>query len=484
VITKQRVGKERAIPVSWQSGVDPRDGYDLVTTLNVNMQDVVATALARACEHHKAKTGVAILMEVETGAIKAMANYSETFNHAVQSLVEPGSTFKLASIMAALEDGVIRPTDSVTTHGGLLRFHDYDMRDEANYGTLSVQKAVEKSSNVAIAKLINQNYQDRPRRFVDLLERIGAIRTTGIDLKGEPEPILTRPGSTTWSRVSLPWLATGYGVQLTPLQVLAFYNAIANNGAYTQPYIVQRIKGNSADQRTYEPRILQDRICSEKTLAAVRAMLEGVVEHGTARNIYKPDFRIAGKTGTAKIAVDGQYQKIYRSSFVGYFPADAPRYSCIVMIDQPQGGEIYGATVAAPVVREIADHVHAHLTTSRLRTLPPADPDKRVSLPITEAVYHEDVRTVYNKLNISAPNHPDSRYVRSKQKGEIVELSPLPVYAGRVPNVRGMSAKDALALLENMGLKVRLRGHGKVKYQSLGAGSRFRSNDLIELTLH
>jgi cell division protein FtsI (penicillin-binding protein 3) len=470
------------LPLSEDEDLLTRDGYDVQTTLNVNMQDVVTSALERAIAKHQAKGGVAILMEVNTGEIKAMANYPETYNTAVMDQMEPGSTFKTASAMVALEDGVVRPDDEFETGDGRISYYDRSMRDEKPCGTITFAQALEKSSNVAISSVINEQYRHRPEHFVRRLKELGILDQTGCQVRGEPAPYLIKPKDRMWNGATLPWLSIGYNVRLTPLQILAFYNAIANNGKLIQPIIVKNILNRKEVVRTFESTVLNEQICSEKTLGLIRDMLRNVVEKGTAQNIRHASFSIAGKTGTCQKLVNGSYQQVYRASFVGYFPADKPRYSCYVMIDEPKDGNIYGSTVAAPVFREIAERLFAaEFTTGRAMPTPEHTPQ----LPITRVVSREDLLRIYPVMGLEVPqaSQQHGEFVYCRQRNDSLEFIPMRVNRQAVPNVQGMTARNALAVLENLGLRVRLVGHGKVTAQSLPAGTALKRNQFIDLTL-
>jgi cell division protein FtsI (penicillin-binding protein 3) len=420
---------------------------------------------------------------VSTGHIKAIANYPETYNHAVATLYEPGSTFKLASVMAGLEDGYLHAGDSIDTGGGEYNFFDRTMRDVHGYGRLSLRQCFEKSSNIGIAKLVYKHYKNRPEQFISRLDQLGVLGGTGFALRGEPAPYIIRPKDKEWSGPTLPWLSTGYNVRMTPLQVLAFYNAVANGGRMMQPMLVQALRSGSDEIARFEPVVQREKIASDETLALARELMEGVVERGTSKAIRTEAYPAAGKTGTAQKLIGGEYKRTYRASFAGYFPAQNPRYSCFVMIEEPTEAGYYGGDVAAPVFREIADALYAtDITLSR-----PASElqvaSKQLHYPVTRVVHQGDAKTVYNRFSVSAPSSPESEFVRSWQNGPVVRLAPKKLSKVAVPDVQGMSAKDAVAVLENLGLLVRLQGHGKVRRQNIRAGSAFRKGQTITLTL-
>lgn len=477
----QRIPGNVEVPLNEYGEIEARDGYDIETTLNVHMQDVVANALEKAVLKSEAKGGVAIVMEVKTGHIKAIANYPEDFNYAAVTQYEPGSTFKLASVIAALEEGIVEPTDTIDTRNGEITYYDRKMRDVFPYTRLTFQQCFEKSSNVGISRVIAQGFGRNPKRFYEHLDRMGVLSTTDVHLRGEPEPYIIRPGNKHWAGTTLPWLSIGYNVRLTPLQQLAFYNAVANDGRFIQPVLVKSVKNNSITMQEVEARVLREKICSDKTLQTVRGMMQGVVEHGTATNIKGAHFAMAGKTGTCQKLVGKKYEKLYRASFAGYFPAEQPRYSCFILIDEPKGTEYYGAQLAAPVFKEIAENLHA--TDLELMETRHVSTKTNPDYPVTALVNLDDAKAVYNTLDISTPQRPATDYVRARQSGQTVALTPVRLSKFYVPDVAGMSAKDALALLENLGLRVTLTGSGRVRRQSIvpGTAIRGRQNIILEL---
>jgi len=362
------------MPINDDKGIEPEDGSDLITTINVNFQDVAEHALLDKVKSNNADHGCALLMEVQTGEILAIANlsrdedgdYYEYYNYAIGESTEPGSTFKLASLIAALEDDKIKLSDSVDTENGKTKYYDAVMHDShrGGYGIISVKKAFEVSSNVGVSKLIYRSYWKNPQEFIDRLYSMHLNEPTGIEISGEGHPEIKNVSDKSWSGVTLPWMSIGYEVKLTPLQILTFYNAIANNGKMVRPQFVKEIRRNGKVVRTIKRSIIDDAICSEKTVLAAKEMLEAVVARGTARNLLNSHYKIAGKTGTAQIANEKYGYKYnstvsYQASFVGYFPADKPKYSCIVVINAPSKDVYYGNQVAGPVFKEIADKVYA-----------------------------------------------------------------------------------------------------------------------------
>jgi cell division protein FtsI (penicillin-binding protein 3) len=447
------------------------DGYDLQTTLNINMMDIVRDALKAGVEKNEAKYGVAILMETKTGHIKAIANYPEEFNYAVAQTYEPGSTFKIASAIALLEDKRVSPQDTIDTGDGSIKYFDKVITDHHRLGKVTFETAMAQSSNVAISKLVQDNYKDNPNAFIQHLERMHMLEPTGISLKGEPNPSIVRPGVKEWSGTSLPSLSYGYGIQMSPLQMLSFYNAIANDGRIVKPMLVQAIRDKSQTIRTFETEVREDKIASDETLKKVRAMLEAVVERGTAKDIRSRDFEIAGKTGTVRKFYNGKYQEEYRASFIGYFPAKNPKYTCLIMIDDPSVGEqYYGSQVAAPVFREIASNIFATDLDLNQEAFPVAGPSS-LKYPVARLASAENILPIYNTLNIPAPIQPEGEWLKGSRDGNVVKLAAWNPKKEYVPDVSRMSARDAVALLESLGLKVKLFGHGRVRKQSLHPGT-------------
>lgn len=464
---------------------EDEDGADVVTTINTQMQDVVESELRRAVLRHQANYGVAILMEVATGEIKAMANYPEEQNNAFASRIEPGSTFKLASFMALLEDQRVNLDDSVDTGNGTVRFYDRTMRDHLSMGKTTYRGVFEESVNTVTAQLIEKNYAKDVDRWFKHLEKFGLTKPVMRQehLVGEPTPKIIRPGHDHWNGTTIPWMAIGYNTQLTPLQILCFYNAVANNGRMMEPILVKRIRKGSQVLMEFKAQTLDAQIASDRTIMAVRSLMEGVVERGTASRLSIPECKLAGKTGTAKKYDDNldSYVSIYQASFCGYFPAERPRYSCYVMIDEPRNGDYYGANVAGPVFREIARKVYS--ADMEMVPLYKPVPSLEISRPVTRLASQSNAEAVYRHLEVAAAKEAEGTWVKLKQNGTRVELTPMEIKPGRVPNVKGMSAKDAVALLETLGLRVRLNGHGKVKNQSMDPGTVIQPHKTIDLKL-
>lgn len=486
------------MPVDNGDGIDPVPGSDIHTTIDINLQDVADAALERQLIKHGAQYGTVVVMEVETGYIKAISNltrrddstYVEDLNYAVAHATEPGSTFKLASLMVGFEDGTIKPTDTVDTRNGQVRYYNRIMRDshEGGYGRITVQRAFEVSSNTGISIAVNKAYQQDPKRFVEGLKRMGLHEATGVRIPGEATPTMRSPGDKGWSGVSLPWMSIGYETALTPLQVLTFYNAVANNGRMMRPQFVDHVSRNGKVVERMPPQVINPRICSESTLAIVHRMLRGVVDTGTAVNLRAAHFAIAGKTGTAQVAKNGSYKEhglSYQASFVGYFPADAPKYSCIVVVNGPTMSGYYGNVVAGPIFKEIADKIYSNRIELQQQTQLAVVDGPRT--PVSLSGHSADLRTALEGLGVAISVEGESEWVTTEAGDSTVVLKPRGIPADamdRVPNVLGMGLRDALYILENRGLRVKVQGNGMVKRQSLQPGSKaFQGSTItIELT--
>ncbi|SMD32749.1 cell division protein FtsI (penicillin-binding protein 3) [Reichenbachiella faecimaris] len=480
-------------PVYDGTEVKPQNGLDIVTTINVDLQDVAESALLKALTHNDADYGCVVVMEVATGEIKAISNlskrngggYYENYNYAVgsQGSREPGSTFKLASMIALFEEASVGLNDSVQTGDGTMKFYDQVMKDHkpGGYGTLTVQQVFEKSSNIGTAKLIEDEFGDKPQTFIDYLTSMGLTKPLGFQLIGEGRPYIKSPADSTWSGVSLPWMSHGYELTMTPLHTLALYNAVANNGRMIQPILVKGVMSADKTIETFETRVINKKICSQITLNKVREMLEGVVERGTAQNINDSYYSIAGKTGTAKHVKNGKYINKYYTSFAGYFPADKPKYSCIVVIDNPKKFRIYGSDVSAPVFKEIADKIYA----LDVELNDPFEGQEVVEgiFPVIRAGEHKDLSLICNTIGISNHLTEESDWVKARINNNSIDWSKLDTKESVVPDVRGMTLRDALYLLENKKLKVTYSGNGRVTQQSVVPGSNTNNANEINLTL-
>lgn len=475
--------------------IESHPGKDLQTTLDIRFQDIAEKSLAERILYHQAEHGCAILMEVKTGAVKAIVNLKKTeagecvesYNYAIAESAEPGSTFKLASVIAGLEDGYLNLSDTVDTDGGVYQFYDRTMRDsrKGGYGRVSLKKAFEKSSNVGISKLINQHYKDRPEQFIDRLYSMGLNEPLGISISGESKPNIRHPKNATWSGTSLPWMSIGYGIELTPLQTLSFYAAIANDGMRMRPYFVEAVLDNGLVDKRFYPQVLSPSICSMTTIKIVKSMLEGVIYQGTAQNIRSNEYKIAGKTGTNWIdyanKTDEDRTK-YQASFVGYFPADEPKYACIVVLNDPKENGSYGGEVAAPVFKSIADYVYT--TDFHLQQEIKQNKD---SIPQSKDGFQQDLKTVLTKLNVgyvSQSEAPWSLTYATKDKVELkVRHIQKDLQQNIMPNVVGMGLQDAIFLLENYGFVIECSGKGSIKRQSIPRGQSIYRGQKIKLDL-
>jgi cell division protein FtsI (penicillin-binding protein 3) len=466
---KQKIAKNQWKPISDVNEKEPIDGHDVITTIDVNIQDITHHALLRQLEYFEADHGCAVVMETATGEIKAISNlgrtsngkYYEKRNYAVWESHEPGSTFKLASLMAALDDKVIDTSTVVDTEKGKIYIHNRKIEDSqrGGYGKISAARVLEVSSNVGIVKLIRKHYDHQPEKFISKLEKYGFTKPVGFRIKGEGLPIIPTPKDARWSKISLEWMSWGYGVSVTPMQTLMFYNAVANNGIMVKPRFVKELRRQDKTEKVFETEIINPKIASDETLKKIRKVMENVVIKGTASNIYSSNFSMAGKTGTAKKyiprhknekgeTISGHYStKYYVASFAGFFPADTPKYSCIVVVHDPDKNKGYfGATVAAPIFKEIAQKIY---------TTTPID-------------------------NQSAEDKADFTAIENQYKKYNKVINKEYKY---VPNVRGMPGMDAVSFLENIGLKVKITGVGKVKYQSIQNGERLVKGSTIILKL-
>ena len=472
-------------PINNTQDVEPVVGSDVYSTIDIRIQDIAQTALLRSLEKYEAENGSVILMDVKTGAIRAMSSlertsegkYAENFNYAIGAAYEPGSTFKLASLLVALEDGVVDTSHVVDTKNGAFKFYDRTMKDSnyhrGGHGKISVGKAFEVSSNIGIARTIVNHYKDDPQRFIDRLARLGVSDKLDFELIGEAEPWIKNTNDSTWSGVSLPWMAFGYEIKMSALQILALYNAVANDGVLLKPRLVDKVKRAEKIIESNDIEVLNPSICSENTIQILQNLLIGAVKKGTAQNIYSEKYSSAGKTGTAKIALEGSYGSEYRASFAGYFPVENPKYSCMVVVSKPKK-EIgfYGNIVAAPVFKELRDNLFAEEAIEIPEIAKTFDHDYIGSSKDLNAIHH---LLDYPKYQASQ----NERWLKSDNKAfQTLEFS-----GDVMPNVKGMVAMDALYLLENMGLEVDFKGQGRVIKQSLKAGAKIKENQIIELIL-
>lgn len=488
-------------PVHDAQDIRPEDGYDIVTTLDVNIQDVTETALLRQLMNKDAEFGSVIVMEVATGHIKAIANlqknkdgrgYGEYYNFAVgeQGLTEPGSTFKLLSMLALLEEGSVNLNDSVDTGNGAYRFYDRVMRDvkHGGYGKMTVRDAFEKSSNIGISRLVNEKFGVNPSKYMDYVQKAALDKPIDFQIRGEGKPYFKIPGERNWYGTTLPWMSIGYELMITPLQTLTLYNAVANGGKMVKPMIVQSISRGNVIEEEFKTEVLRRQIASEKTIKALQSLLEGVVENGTARNIKNANYKVAGKTGTAQKLVDGRYTKKYYTSFAGYFPADRPKYSAVVIIDSPVGFNAYGGDVSAPVFKEIADRIYAQDLELNGSKEPLKKKERenelRKGFPSIQAGMADELQMIYNAFGVSNHYNGEEKWVKSKVTSHSINWTANKVEGmAMVPDVTGMTLRDALYVLENKNLRVQYSGKGKVKSQSIAPGVQVPQNGFIKIVL-
>jgi cell division protein FtsI (penicillin-binding protein 3) len=492
-VLKQKLAGNEWMPIR---EIEPKPGMDIVTTINIRYQDIAEKALGYRLKYHDAEFGSLILMEIKTGEIKAIVNLKkkedgtliEDYNYAIAELSEPGSTFKLASLIAGLEDGFFNITDSVNTYNGRHKFYDKFMNDskKGGYGKLSLADAFIKSSNVGISKLVFEHYSKNPAQFVDRIYSMGLNEPLDILISGESSPNIIHPKGNkgNWSGITLPWMSIGYEIEMTPLQILSFYAAIANDGKKMRPFFVKYIQENGRIEKEIKPQVINPSICSKTTIKIVKEMMLNVVENGTASNIKSNDYLIAGKTGTAQLIIDGTYSnERHQSSFVGYFPADQPKYACIVVVKDPKLNGSYGGDVAAPVFKELADYVYAN-DLMLIKT----DNQFANQTPISKDGDKAKLTEIYSAIDVNTNSDDiESDWVLTYAKDDHIELKTRNIEGdfkkNKMPNLVGMPIQDVLFLLENYGLEVKFSGKGAVKKQSISKGSQIRKGQKIFLEL-
>ena len=485
------------IPVQDMNDVDPESGKDIVTTLDMMLQDITHNALLKTLTKHEAHHGTAIVMEVSTGKIRAISNlgktnngqYQEIYNYAIAESAEPGSTFKLPVLMALMEDYKLSLDDTVFVSKGKMEFYDRTMVDahEHEDDFLNIRQIFEQSSNVGMARLTQKHYtkNQEQHKFIERLQSFGILDTLGFDVHGESKPIYKIPGEKEWYGTTLPWMSIGYESKLSPVQILSFYNAVANDGKLMKPYLVESIANFGKTEISYEPVVLKNKIASNETLAKLQELLIGVIEQGTASIIKSNKYLIAGKTGTAQInynkdqVTQNEKKQQYQASFAGYFPADKPLYSVIVVVNDPQINGVYGSQVAAPVFKEIAHYcysvstpIHASINEQYLQ-------DSKAKYPSSFKGHNDDIKKIESLFSFNSVNNA-SNWAYGQTINDTVKVEPLLDIEKKVPDVRGMGLRDALFILENRGLKVKVSGVGKVVNQSIPPGSPL---NLKEITI-
>lgn len=454
---KQKISKGQWKPLNDGNTIEPKDGFDVVSTIDVNIQDIAHFALLRQLEKFNADHGSVIVMETKTGEIKAMANlgkgenedtYYEERNYAIWESHEPGSTFKLISLAAALEDKVIDTSQVIDTKNGEVSFYKRKVKDSrpGGYGKISMGKAFQVSSNTAFAQLIYDNYKDKPEQFIDRLVNMGINERIGLEIKGEGHPAIPHPDDKNWYGTTLPWMSFGYGVSMTPLQILSFYNAIANDGVKVKPRFIKKIMDKGNDLEVFDEPVIQNSVVSKETATILRDLLKKTVEQGTAENIYNENFSMAGKTGTCQTEYWIESGR-YIASFAGYFPAEEPKYSCIVTVHKPDTKlGFYGSQVAAPVFAEIAEKIYT-------------------KTPRKDNIESDSIFKIEEEI-------------KNKQQIFVSEEA-----IDKMPDLVGLSLMDAISVLENLGIKVQFTGEGNVKRQSVERGRNLNNVKLVKLTL-
>lgn len=480
--------------------IPPVDGYDIITTIDVDMQDICEKALVDKLKELNAFVGVAVLMEVKTGDVKAIVNmtrgsdgnYYEMRNNAISDMMEPGSTFKTASVMVALEDGKVEPDTQVDTGNGVKKMYGSSMKDHnwnrGGYGVIDVTRILEVSSNIGVSSIIDQYYHDNPQKFVDGLKKLGITDSLPLQIPGGGKPNIKGPKERYFAKTTLPWMSIGYETQVPPLNILTFYNAIANDGVMVCPRFVKAAVKDGEVVKEYPVKVMREQICSESTLQKIRKILRLVVSEGLAKPAGSKQFAVAGKTGTAQISQGASGYtsggRKYLVSFCGYFPADAPKYSLIVSIQKP-GLPASGGQMAGSVFSKIAERVFAKNLSYDIKYA--IDSTSSV-IPAVKDGDLRETQYVLTRLDIPtngsiSRNGKETVWGRARQDSTAVVLEQHEISGNTMPNVRGMGAKDAVYLLEQAGLRVRLSGVGHVTSQSITPGNHFRRGQTVALHL-
>jgi len=483
-------------PVDHENTIEPIDGFDIVTTIDPQLQDVATSELDRQLKMHGSSHGCVIVMETKTGDIAAIANlkrdedgnYYESFNYAIGEATDPGSTFKLMTAMALLDDGYMNPESILSTNDGSITYYGHTVHDSHKNGTIPMQKGFEQSSNVFFIKAVLQHYNNNPQKFVDHLKKMHLDRKLNIGLPGEATPIIHEPKDPEWSGLSLAQMAFGYEINITPLQILTVYNAVANNGKMVKPKFVKEIRDRTRTVKTFDTEVLEESICKPTTVVALKKMMEGVVQNGTAKNLNGSVYQIAGKTGTAQIANDGNgYGKpgnrLYRASFCGYFPADNPKYTCIVVVNAPSEGVYYGNVVAGPIFKAVSDKIYASSFDINQAFYKTEVRNTKKQIPASKNGYTADIKTILSKMNIPVSGETNGTFANTTKASNAVSADEIIFDKNTVPNVKGMGARDAIYIMEQLGLKVIVVGRGIVKEQSNAAGTPVKNINTITLIL-
>ena len=477
--------------------IEPETGKDIVSTLDVFIQEITENALKKMMIQNEATTGVAMVMEVKTGKIKAIANlgkvgegvYVEDLNYAITP-TEPGSTFKLVTLLSALEDGNVTLNSRLNLEGGVWKVAGQTVFDSEKHGKFdaSVLEAFEESSNVGMAKIAMTHYSNKVDVFFKHLSKLRLDSTSGIDLVGERQPRLVKPGSRLWGPTTLPWMAFGYNIEISPIQTLNLYNSIANNGVMMRPYLVNAIQEEGKKIKTFLPTVYNAQLCKPSTIRDLRIALEGVCINGTAKTLFKNSlYKVAGKTGTAKVANGnkGYGEGIFQSSFAGYFPADNPQYTCVVIIkNRPHAPIFYGASVAGPVFKEIADRLYSTYIQNKLDIAPVfAMKDSQL---FNYSISKMSLQTIAKQLSIPYQDSSLSTndWIQLQGKGKTLKAAQQVISDSSMPNMTGMKLQDALWLCEKKGLLVKCVGKGKVIKQSIAQGELIIKGQQIQIELN
>ena len=495
----RRINGNFWMPMPSSDNVDPVNGDDIYTSIDIEIQDVAENALKKCLVENDALQGCVVLMDVKSGFVEVMASlsyneeknkYEEAYNFALRHNVEPGSTFKAITMCALLENNPSLDIDS-KLHLGTTDykvFYKRTMRDSHRVtdekGYTTIRNAFEQSSNIAFATLVEDAFVDNPQRYIDFIYKTKIQEPLSLDIKGEAKPDIKTTKDKRWSKLSLPWMSIGYEVMMTPIQILTFYNAIANDGVMVKPQFVKEIRHGNEVKQTFDTIVINERIASAGTIETLQELLKGVVQNGTAKNMSKLGFSVAGKTGTAQISQGsaGYNKKNYTATFVGYFPADEPKYSCIIVVSNPRGKRYYGSSVSGPVFKEIAEKIYA----TRLGVVDEAGEYQADcnSFVGSSMVYFNDFLDYCNMENISfVDNVQDNEWVSVKHANDELFVNSVEFKENIVPDVKGMNVTDAVYLLESMGWKVKFEGYGKVKSQSVKPNSELRKGSVINLVL-
>lgn len=492
----QKVSSRDWIPIHDKNEIEPQNGKDIHTTIDIYIQDFVESTLYNQLGKSAAHHGCAIVMEVATGKILAIANlgttgeegkYRERYNYAIGETTQPGSTFKLASLLALLNGGHMQLDDTLNTGDGSWEFYDQIMYDSkvGGYGVIDLNRATVISSNIFFARAMDEHFAHQPEEFINFLKRMRLHEPLGIPIVGEPSPLIKSPTDDDWSGTTLPWMAHGYELTLTPLQTLMIYNAVANKGDIMQPLLVTSVKDIQDTEKEFKPALWARNVISEKVAEQATSALVGVIEDdgGTAQNLRRYGISIAGKTGTAVLGKDEEGRKEYQASFAGFFPIENPKYSCIVVINNPKGG-YYGADVAGPVFAKIAQNLYSY--DIDLHQAQYAD---RVSSvrhrPTFITAFSDDISEVYNELDLKVVDeHVQHQWVEPMLTGTTINLKPKDTPSGTIPNLRGLSLSDAIFVCENLGLKVQYDGMGNVYRQVPQPGASVKRTSKVYINLN